>query len=412
MMRAALILCALAFVACNTADVSTQSYRHKFEVVAESRDGTTTIADAAIAAVNRAEETAWIAADVFTNDALAEALVQASARGVDVRVVGDADRAGQPGFVRLVDALPMVEEATGSHADRVSNVVPAYRFGNGELNYSPQPDVDVSRAGDDSQMTSNFVVVDELYVVGATHGFGAEPFEQIGFDAASEWLGRDFADEFRQMHAGVFSTTLNAYNGPLKSDTNNRTFYRTDNARMELYFGPQERLMKRMIDDVYAARASVLVVSDFITSRPLSEALRYKAEAGFDVQVIVSESSRDLISSRVGALEREFAGLENASIRTVSDLGAGSPLQLDVVIVDAEPSPIDGRTYRGRAWTSTQGMVADVSFVEVNDDETAARPSDAFSDSYAFVVERPETGVQSGPFDAVYAAALSQASLP
>lgn len=410
MTRSILALLALALVACQTGEVTTDGYRHKFNVVTETRGGAASISEAAVAAVNRAEETAWVAADTFTNEALVDALLSAAERGVDVRVVGDADRAGQDGFVRLVDALPPVEEATGSHADRVSNIVPAYRFGNGPLDYSPEPDVDVSRAGNDSQMTSSFVVVDELYVVGATDGFGAQGIEQIGFDAASEWLGRDFADEFRQMHAGVFATTLNTYNGPLKSDTNNRTFYRTDNARVELYFGPQERLMKQMIDDVYAARASVLVVSDFLTSRPMAEALRYKAEAGFDVTVVLAERSRGLTSSRVAALEGAFAGLDNARIATLDDVDGDAPLHFDVLVVDAEASPIDGRTYRGRAWTSTQAMVADIAFVELSDEETAARPSDAFSDSYAFVVERPTTGVQTGPFDAVYAAALTHTS--
>lgn len=398
-MRATLALVgAVLLAACSTEAPSTQDYRHRFEVLTEA-EGNAEIVDAAVRAINRAESIAWVAADRFDSDRMVDALVAAAARGVDVRVVGDADRRDQPSFVRLLAELPDVMD-TGE-------LVPAVRFGNGALAYSPSPDVVVERDGDDSAMTHNFVVVDELFVIGATDGFiDDRAAAQVGFEAASEWIGRDFGDEFRQLHAGVFATTLNTFNGPLKSDTNNRQFYRTDDGRIELYFGPQERLMKQIIDDVYAARASVLVAAEFIANSPLADALRYKAEAGFDVTVVVAERSNNVTSSRYQRLVDAFDGLDNARIVALPDVDGALPFAFDTVVIDELPSPVDGRTYRAQAWVVTQTMVADISFIEVGEDETEARASDAFTDAHAFVVQRPL--YESGSlFDRVASAARS-----
>jgi phosphatidylserine/phosphatidylglycerophosphate/cardiolipin synthase-like enzyme len=375
---------------------TTAEYRHRFEVVVQPA-GDASLVDAAVRAVNRAERTAWVAVDAFDSERLVAALEAAAARGVDVRLVGDADRRSQPSFVRLEGSLPQVLDA--------QTLVSAIQYGNGSFAYAPSPDVAVERTGDDSQMTSNFVVVDELYVVGATDGFiESDSAAQIGFEAASEWLGRDFADEFRQMHAGVFATTLSAFNGPLKSDTNNRQFYRTDDGRIEVYFGPQERLMKQIIDEVYAARASVTVVADYLASAPLADALRYKAEAGFEVRVVVSERNRDVVSSRFEALREAFEGLDNASIVAAADRDGRAPFALDAVLIDDVRSPIDGRLHPAQAWVSTQTMVADISFIEVSEGVTQARASDAFSDAYVFVVDRSVYAPASPLYDQVAAA--------
>ena len=376
-------LCVFAGItvsACSSEAPTTAEYRHRFEVLVQP-SGSDALVAAAVRAVDRAEHSAWVAADALDSERLAAALEAAAQRGVDVRLVGDADRRGQATFVRLEGSLPPVLDA--------QSLVSAIQYGNGSFAYAPTPDVAVERAGDDSQMTSNFVVVDELYVVGATDGFvESGSSAQIGFEAASEWLGRDFADEFRQMHAGVFATTLSAFNGPLKSDTNNRQFYRTDDGRIEVYFGPQERLMKQIIDEVYAARASVTVVADYLASAPLADALRYKAEAGFEVRVVVTERNRGVVSSRFEALRSAFDGLDNASIVAAPDVDGAAPFALDAVVIDDLRSPIDGREYPAQAWVSTQTLVADISFIEVSEGVTQARASDAFSDAYAFVVDR------------------------
>jgi hypothetical protein len=52
------------------------------------------------------------------------------------------------------------------------------------------------------------------------------------------------------------------------------------NGVWEFYFGPQERLMKRVIDELYAARASLQIITPLLTNTFVVDALRYKARIG------------------------------------------------------------------------------------------------------------------------------------
>jgi len=54
-----------------------------------------------------------------------------------------------------------------------------------------------------------------------------------------------------------------------------------------LWFGPQERLMKRVIDAVYSARSSVRVLSPTFANPELAKALQDKAQWGIPVDVVV-----------------------------------------------------------------------------------------------------------------------------
>lgn len=325
----------------------------------------------AIAMVEAAERSCWLAAETFTSTSLADALVAAQARGVDVRSVGDVDLREQPGFTRLAERLQPV---FGS--------VPM-RFGDGPLVYNPQLVDTVQRRGDHNRMTHNFLVCDEAHVLTVTGGFGPDDIGQVGVEVHSHTLGRDFADEFNQLYGGVYAATLSAFNGPLKSITDNREWYDSNVGRMEAYFGPQERLMKRVVDAVYASRANVWIVTEELTSAPLVDALRYKARSGFDVRVVIAESGRSVESSRFDALTAAFDGLDNARVETAASVGTNA------VIIDSLSSPIDGRRYPARVMLSSQPLLAATSIVEGQ--VTTARAADAFSDANMIVLNRYPT---------------------
>ena len=74
-------------------------------------------------------------------------------------------------------------------------------------------------------------------------------------------------------------------------------FYFTQHGYLGLYFGPQERLMKRVIDDAYGATSSIRIVTESFTNQFLLDALRYKASIGYTVQVVVDAESIDAENS-------------------------------------------------------------------------------------------------------------------
>jgi hypothetical protein len=333
-----------------------------------------------IAVASSAERRLEVAFEHLESTAVAQSLVDAQERGVDVRVVGDIDHRNQAGFRLLTD--PMV--GLRDNGDGIEPVT----FGDGEIFYSPQPTVEVLRAGDLNRMTHNFIIADESRVVNLTGGFfspeAGQTF-QIGFDVTSEDIAKDFGDELVQMYGGMFSTTLSTFNGPLKSDTNTRTHYPTDLGDLEIYFGPQERLTKRLIDEIYKARASVFIATESLNNNFIRDALRYKAESGFDVGVVVSTENRDSAFSRVDELRELFDDMRGGDI--LPDLRLAEGVKLNMVIIDANPSPINGKTYKTKVFVLSQPLLESISFT-TSATGTEARASDSFSDANMWVLTR------------------------
>jgi len=355
-----------------------------------------------VEAIDGAHTAILLAFEDLESDAVADALIRAQARGVDVRVVGDVDSAAQHGFVRL-----LAELQPGPEGD-----VPV-RFGDGGLDYSPMPTVAISRTGDMNRMTHNVLVVDERRVIDLSGGLprtrdcaiGVDctlpTFHQLGFDATSEDLGKDFADEVQTMYGGVFSNTLDSFGGPQKSNTNNRTHYITTSGDIEVYFGPQERLLKRVIDEIYNARASVWVVSDEFANTYAAEALIYKAAAGFDVRVVI-EPEGESCESAVDCPNRQQCAMGTCEVafNVVDRLRTGfddvrlpnhtagvryaNDLRQTVVVIDALRSPVNGVSYTTRVFVLSQPMTSAIAYA--SGANNVPRPSDAFMDSNMWVM--------------------------
>ena len=243
-----------------------------------------------VEAIGDADESIYAALEDLKSDSVADALIAAYRRGVDVRLVSDIESRGQRGFRKIEAQAPRLP----------------IRYGDGGLSYQPQPTIDLVRTGAMNQMTHNFLVLDKVRVLNLTGGFRDVPEGrgddlQIGFDAMSEDLGKDFQDEFDQMFGGTFSTTVDTYNGPLKSNTNPRVYYPTPSGVMELYFGPQERLIKKALDEIYNARGSVWVTTEMLENRFIMEALEYKAMIGLDVKVVIGDDDGDGVFNGVDA---------------------------------------------------------------------------------------------------------------
>ena len=245
----------------------------------------------AIQVIDQAESRIDAALGEFESVAIAEALIRAADdRGVDVRIVADTDRLDQSGFERL-----SAEQSNG--IDLVD--------GDGPIQWKPIFDKDpVLRTGDQNLMVHHFIIADRHRILNLSAGFpkGAGSLIQTGFYAASEDISEDFTNAFDQLHGGVFSTTQTFFNDSVSSDTNNRTLYPVEDGVIELYFGPQERIVKEVIDRIYGATASIAIASELFQNAEVARALKYKYEAKdgdgnsvFDVKMILGrESETDL----------------------------------------------------------------------------------------------------------------------
>lgn len=333
-------------------------YFERFTSLAVSPQGESGITPAelerqALALITGAEQRLDCAFSSLGSPAIAQALIDARARGIEVNVAADEDNRADAGFAHLLDA--------GVHIT----------FGDGPLNWAPQPGLDVERTGDTNLMTHNVIVADGLRLLGVTGGFNGpeDNLWQLGFAASSEKLGKDFRHTLKQLHAGTFATTLTVFGASTSSDGNFRTVYPTESGLVEAWFGPSEPITKRLIDEVYRAKASVWFVGEALINDALVDALRYKLESGFQVRILLSPGAEWPYDSThpLWAVTRP-----------------APPFTGTALVLDAQPSPIDGQRWPGHALFSTQPTGARSAFTteEIRPDIHGGVISDLFTDGH------------------------------
>lgn len=240
-----------------------------------------TVADGADAAsapfverVKDAKDTLHVAMPGGDDTAFADALVDAWGRGVDVEVITDYDLRDSAAVTTLTAAEVPVRLADAG--------LTYFEFNLG---------ADVVYPSEMTIMSSAWVVADRrTALVGSTLG-AAGTGARVIYDVRGEDLIDDLLGEHNQVFGGTDATAVTAFDGPAKSITDLRWRYGTgDTTDLEMWFGPQERLTKRVIDAVYAARTDVRILTDDLANEGLAKAVQDKAERGFDVQVIVGPS--------------------------------------------------------------------------------------------------------------------------
>lgn len=277
-----------------------------------------------IADIDAATAKVDIAMTSIRDQGVIDALVRAAGRGVAVRVVGDEDFATDAGFVAL-----------GATSAQI-------KLGDGEIKYLPEPTITsilqdcqarddqgpyiqctrrdaqlpvplpddglMIRPGSYNVMSSQFVIIDDLLVYNLSSPDTGQVSLWVGWRANSQDLAIAFTREFQQMFGGVFSTTLNQFNGPVKSTVHGIVYdshipsdrpgrrvqllegYLTDHGLLEVYFNPQQRLVKELIDEIYKARGSVYLMTDTLENKYVIDALAYKAKL-FDVRIILRDGA-------------------------------------------------------------------------------------------------------------------------
>lgn len=289
--------------------------------VPAGEDATSSPRDGLVEDIDGAQHTIHAALFTLEDEAVADALIRARDRGVDVRIVADADNETSSGFQRLAEA----------------RLLPKY--GDGELEYLPDfflasvlgecrerpaeqkiectrgqsgEQGTVVRPGSFNKMSNNYVVVDEEITWNFAFPLDGREVHPIAWRATGSEFSRDFAREAQQMYGGTFSTTLNTFSGMLKSRQDFNVEYNTSDGPIEVRFNPQERLLKEVIDQVYEARASVYLTTNNLTNPFLLDALEYKRDANFDVQVVINNTTQadGEARQRLEALGAQFVDRE------------------------------------------------------------------------------------------------------
>ncbi len=274
-----------------------------------------------IGAFDDAESKIDFATQSLSDGDIADALVRAKERGVAVSVVTDDAARDDAGIQTLEQADITIS------------------YGDGELRFLPEPTLTslleqctktdfytectqgsrngpvtettglMVRPNDYNLMSNNFAVIDDIKVWNFSSSFDGRASYWFGWRAHSYDLAFAFDKEFQQMEGGVFATTLDVYNGPIKSTVHGIVYdsrlpdsrpgrtrdlqpgYITDGGIVRIEFNPQQRLVKEIIDEIYRSRSSVTVMTDELRHEFAINALAYKARNGFDVRVILREGA-------------------------------------------------------------------------------------------------------------------------
>ncbi|MCB9686626.1 MAG: hypothetical protein H6738_07985 [Alphaproteobacteria bacterium] len=288
-------------------------------------------ADAFVQRIATAEDTLHVALPTGEDPTIADALIEAWDRGIQVEVVTDADVADTEGIRRLLDAEVPVRLADAG--------LTYFEF---TLN------ADVVFTSEMTKMSDVWVVADSQTVLAASHVGSLADGTRILFDMKGEELIEDLLREHNQLFGGTDATAVDAYDAPNKSITDFRWRYGTDSdVDLQMWFGPQERLTKRIVDGIYGARSSIWVLTNDLANEGLSKALQDKAERGFDVRVVVGPDFGDSSSAVSRVFENETPDVDK---RRVTD-----PVVPTLVILDWEDQP-SGRRGQARGMVITHDL--------------------------------------------------------
>lgn len=251
--------------------------------------------------IDAAKDSVHAALPAGEDPAVAEALGRAWDRGLEVELVIDGDTAAEPAFVDLID-----------------RGVPTRLADAGITYFDFSQNVDVSWGSDQTIMAHAFVVADRRQVVAASTIGRAGAGTRLVLELQGEELVEDLLTEHNQVFGGTDATAVTAYSNPAKSIADARWRYGTGTDQdLELWFGPQERLTKRVIDAVYMARSAVWVLTDDLANDGLAKALQDKAAWGFDVKVVVGPHFGDSSSVLSRVLETETPDVEKRQLQGV-----------------------------------------------------------------------------------------------
>lgn len=278
-----------------------------------------------VALIEGAERSLHVAIPAGEDVALSEAIIDAWDRGVDVEVVTDIDQREDAGIALLLDEGVPVRLASDGIAYFDFNI-----------------NADVSWVSEQTIMAHAYAVADRQRIVAANRVGTLDAGTRVVLQLTGERIVEDLLAEHNQLFGGIDATATTAFDGLAKSVVDFRWLYPTQtDVDLEMWFGPQERLTKRIIDAVYSARSSAWVLTNDFADEGLARALQEKAKWGFDMRVVVGPdfSGSNPLLSRI--LSNETPDVEK---RQVDDADVPT-----IVVVDWDEGR-DGRKHTTRVF--------------------------------------------------------------
>ncbi len=341
----------LALGACAAPDLA-QTFQQVDLAVVDSPEAASALF---VEAIDQAQESVDICLPQAQDQDLTDALIDAWDRGLQVRVAIDWDQREDAGVLDLADAgLPVFDPADIEEQDMppsgVSLADVDIRYHEFSLNQ------EVSWPSSETVMSHAFVVTDNFAsdwtiaprAVAASRVGDLGEGHRVVFTLRGEELAEDLWIEQNQIYGGSDAVAMTAYSSMAKSIADSGWRYPTaTDVDLEIWFGPQERLTKRVIDAVYSARSTIRVVTDDFSNDGLARALESKATDGFAVQVIVGPHFGD--SS--GPLSRTLENADGIELYAVSD----ADFLPTLVLLDYEPNRL-GQRDTARAMVLTHDL--------------------------------------------------------
>jgi hypothetical protein len=295
----------------------------------------------AIALLEAAEDSAHISLPAGSDTQLTDAILATWNRGIEVEVTTDydqvevgtaTDREADEGLLELIDAGVSVQLADA---------------GVEYFDFSLKNDV--SWSSEQVIMSDTTVIVDQRYIVNATHLGDTLEGHRVVFNAVSEDLGEDLELEHNQLFGGADATSMTAYSNMQKSIADNRWLYRTNTGLdLEVWLGPQERLTKRIIDAVYGARSSIRVLTNDFANEGLTQALEAKGSYDFTVEVVYGPLFGTSNSALSRVLENDTPNVDKWEVSTYE--------RIPTIILIDEDVARDGNTYPSRAFVLSHDL--------------------------------------------------------
>lgn len=287
----------------------------------------------AVAVIDEAQDSLHIALPEGEDLSLAEAILRAWDRGLEVEVVTDIDQQEDPGIAALL-----------------AGGVPVTLADAGITYFDFNINADVSWPSQHTIMSHAYLVADREHVLAANRLGSMRPGTTVLLEWRGEELVEDLLTEHNQVFGGADATATTAFSGMAKSIADFRWLYHTQtDVDLELWFGPQERLTKRIIDATYSARSSVWLLTNDFTNEGLARALQEKARWGFDVKIVVGPDfgTHHSLLSRI--LTNETPDVEK---RRVDDRHVPT-----IVLIDYDKAR-DKQHYTRRAYVLTHDLYA------------------------------------------------------
>jgi phosphatidylserine/phosphatidylglycerophosphate/cardiolipin synthase-like enzyme len=291
--------------------------------------------------IQHAETKVDVAAYDFDLETLADTLIAAQQRGVDVCVVTESDNAGDDALTRLQSAgIPVFEDES-----------------------------------DGGLMHHKFITVDEQWVWTGSWNFTRNGTGRNNNNAiliASPALAENYTTEFYEMIAGYYGSN-SVTNTPhprvmitVESDEGQRRSVEVEN-----YFSPDDGVADEIIAEIRAARERIRFLAFVFTSEEIADAMVERADAGVVVQGVMEARNADQSHSQYERLRAAFHDV----------LLDGNPyiMHHKLIIIDDE-TVITG-SYN---FTHSAETINDENVLIIHDFEVAAQ----FVDEFGRVYER------------------------